>query len=99
MNIDKSKKRIAKKIKMGFQGYPELSIAYSGSHADLAQQVTIAFVEEQGAEPMLQSFTSTADAREDEIIQSTIVKVMERSGAKTVVLVPGVLVSGVEGIS
>lgn len=93
MNIDKSKKRIAKKIKMGFQGYPELSIAYSGSHADLAQQVTISFVEEQGAEPMLQSFTSTADAREDEIIQSTIVKVMERSGAKTVVLVPGVLVS------
>ena len=84
MNLDKSKKRIAKRVKMGFQGYPEIAIAYLGQNQDSADQVTVSFTAEEAAEPMHERFQSKIDAREDEAIQSAIVKMIERSGAKTV---------------
>jgi hypothetical protein len=85
MNLDKSKKRISKKVKMGFQGYPKISIIYVGPSKDLADEVIVKFVAEEGAEPMEQKFQSKSDAREDEAIQSAIVKMIERSEAKTVI--------------
>jgi hypothetical protein len=84
MNLEKSKKRIAKKIKMGFQGYPEISIAYSYGATGIAEEVAVSFVAEEGATPMEERFHSKSDAREDEVIQSAIVKMIERSGAKTI---------------
>ena len=69
---------------MGFQGYPEISILYFGSTSDVAEQVTVSFVAEEGAAPMEEQFKSESDAREDQIIQSAIVKMIERSGIKTV---------------
>jgi len=30
MNLDKSTKRIAKRVKKGFQGYPQISLEYFG---------------------------------------------------------------------
>lgn len=86
MNLEKAKKRIAKKAKMGFQGYPEISIAYSGHSRDLAEEVVVTFVAEEGLNPMEERFQSKSDAREDEVIQSAIVKMIERSEAKTVKL-------------
>lgn len=84
MNLEKSKKRIAKKVKMGFQGYPELTIAYFSNTKDIAESVKVSFTPEEGSPPMEESFQSKGDAREDEVIQSAIVKMIERSGAKTV---------------
>jgi len=84
MNLEKSKKRIAKRVKMGFQGYPEISISYFGDTADIAEQVSVLFVAEEGAAPMEERFQSKTDAREDEVIQSAIVKMIERSDAKTI---------------
>jgi hypothetical protein len=86
MNIDKSKKRIAKKVKMGDQGYPVISINYFGATAALAEDVVITLVLEEGSEAMEQRLVSKADAREDETIQSSIVKMIERCDAKTVKL-------------
>ena len=85
-NLEKSKKRIAKRAKMGFQGYPEISIVYIGSGNDFADEVIVKFIAEEGEEPMEQKFQSQSDAREDEAIQSAIVKMIERSEAKTVIL-------------
>lgn len=90
MNLEKSKKRIAKKVKMGFQGYPEISIAYSGKTTDTAEQVAVLFTAEEGAAPMEECFHSKSDAREDQVIQSAIVKMIERSEAKTVKQAEGV---------
>ena len=84
MNSDKSKKRIAKKVKMGFQGYPKISITYLGSSQDLADEVSLEFVAEEGAEAMQERFKSQTDVRQNEVIQSAIVKMIERSAAKTV---------------
>ncbi|MGO2354169.1 MAG: hypothetical protein ACTH58_05480 [Marinomonas foliarum] len=92
MNIDKSKKRIAKKVKMGFKGYPQLSIAYFGETEEIATEVVVTFTAEEGAEPQDQRFAGQSDVREDEVIQSALVKIMERTDAKTVLEIEGVSV-------
>jgi hypothetical protein len=77
---------------MGFQGYPEITIAYFGSTVNLAEQVAVSFVAEEGAAPMEERLQSQFDAREDEVIQSAMVKMIERSAAKTIRQVEGVQV-------
>ena len=93
MKLDKSKKRIAKRVKMGFQGYPEISIAYSGVSKELAEGVIVTFVAEEASSPMEERFQTKSDAREDEVIQSAIVKIIERSEAKTVKMVEGITIA------
>lgn len=92
MNLDKSTKRIAKKIKKGFQGYPQITLAYFGESVSCATEVVIGFILEEGAEVQEQKFSSKGDARKDETIQTTILKVIERSDAKTVEEVAGVAI-------
>jgi len=75
---------------MGFQGYPEISIAYSSSNEDLAEEVILTFIAEEGASPVEERFQSKSDARHNEVIQSAIVKMIERSEAKTVRMSTGV---------
>lgn len=75
---------------MGFKGFPQISIAYFGPSANIAKQVAISFIQEEGSDPMVERFSCDTDIREDEVIQSTIVKIIERSGANTVSEVAGV---------
>lgn len=89
MNIDKAKKRIAKLVKKGFDGYPLISLEYFGETSNSAKKVVISFVAEENAEPQEQTFLSDTDARNDEVIQSTLVKIIERSDVRTVVEVEG----------
>lgn len=90
MNLEKSKKRISKKVKMGFQGYPVIGNTYSGPNDSLATEVFLELTSEEGADPQSEKFATESDIREDETIQSTIVKMIERSGAKSVTLSKGV---------
>lgn len=94
MNLDKSKKRIAKKVKMGFQGYPLIALAYYGKTVDLASEVLLTLILQEGADAMEERLSSKSDAREDEVIQSAIVKMIERSGVKTVSQIEGVAIIG-----
>jgi len=89
MNLDKAKKRIAKQVKKGFHGYPLVSLEYFGKEPALATQVVISFTGEEGEEPQKQTFLSGDDAREDETIQSALVKIIERADAKTVTEIDG----------
>jgi len=90
MNVDKAKKRIAKQVKKGFHGYPLVSLEYFGKTPDSASEVVISYTEEEGAEPQKQTFVSGGDAREDETIQSTLLKIIERADAKTVTEIDGI---------
>ncbi|WP_176467677.1 hypothetical protein [Vibrio metoecus] len=84
MNVDKAKKRILKRVQKGFKGYPKISLEYFGKTTDLATEVVITFLPEENAEPQIQRFTSDKDAREDEAIQSVLLKIIERAEAATV---------------
>jgi len=90
MNVDKAKKRIEKQVKKGFKGYPLVSLEYFGTTADTATEVVVTFTLEEGAAPQAQKFLSKSDAREDETIQSVLVKTIERTDASTVTVVDGV---------
>lgn len=84
MNVDKAKKRIAKRVKRGFKGYPQVSLEYFGKETDFATEVAVTFLSEESAEPQTQRFTSEKDVREDEAIQSVLLKIIERAEANTV---------------
>jgi hypothetical protein len=90
MNLEKSKKRIAKKVKMGFQGYPKISVEYFGKTENHANEVLVTLILEEGEEPLEERFSSNSDIREDEVIQSVLVKMIERTGAKSVSQIEGV---------
>ena len=84
MNLDKSTKRIAKRVKKGFQGYPQITLTYYGETPDCANEVVMGFIAEEGVAPQKQKFASKTDAITDETIQTTLLKVIERADAKTV---------------
>jgi hypothetical protein len=86
MKLDKSRKRISKKVKMGFQGFPTIAIQYFGLNENLATAVQLEFVLEEGMEPQIERFSTETDIRDDETVQSAIVKMIERSGARSVSL-------------
>ena len=90
MNLDKSTKRIAKRVKKGFQGYPQISISYFGESTNFATEVIVEFILEEGGLAQEQKLKSTSDARKDETIQTTLLKIIERADAKTVLEVEGV---------
>lgn len=92
MHLEKAKKRIAKQVQKGFRGYPQISLAYFGATKELATEVVVSFVLEEGAEPQEEKFSSDSDVREDETIQSVLVKIIERADAKSVIQVEGVAV-------
>ncbi|MCC5881851.1 MAG: hypothetical protein JJU25_04350 [Halomonas sp.] len=85
MNVNKAKKRIAKRVERGFKGYPLISLEYFGKTTDFATEVVVSLIAEEGAEPQEQRFSSEKDVREDEAIQSVLLKIIERAEANTVV--------------
>jgi hypothetical protein len=93
MNLDKSTKRIAKRVGKGFQGYPQISLTYFGESDNCATGVIVGYISEEGAEAQEQKFSSKGDARKDETIQTTLLKVIERANAKTVIQAAGVLIT------
>lgn len=92
MNVDKAKKRIAKMVKKGFKGYPQITLEYFGASADCATEVVVGFTLEEGATVQKQRFSSETDVREHEVIQSALVKIIERADAKSVIEAEGVSV-------
>ncbi|MEH6450936.1 MAG: hypothetical protein V7765_19885 [Oleispira sp.] len=90
MNVDKAKKRIAKLVKKENKGYPQISLEYFGNTTDAASEVVVTFTLEEGGEPQEQKIASKTDAREDEAIQSVLVKIIERAEANSVIEVEGI---------
>lgn len=86
MHLDKSQKRISKKVKRGFNGYPLISIEYFGPSENIATKVEVGYIEQEDAQPMLETFNSDTDIRQDETVQTTIIKIIDRVDAKTVTL-------------
>ncbi|MDX1267307.1 MAG: hypothetical protein R3311_08085 [Oceanisphaera sp.] len=90
MHVDKAKKRIAKQVKKGFKGYPQITLEYFGHSADCATEVAIRFTLEEGAQVQEERFASETDVRENEVIQSALVKIIERANASSVIEIEGV---------
>ncbi|MGF1845264.1 hypothetical protein L4C39_19710 [Vibrio clamense] len=90
MNLDKAKKRIAKQVKKGFKGYPQITLSYFGERSDFANEVVVQFLLGEESEVQEERFSSETDARENEVIQSALVKIIERANANSVIEIEGV---------
>jgi hypothetical protein len=91
MNLEKSQKRLSKLHKRGDHGFPLIEIQYYGASQQLATKVEITFTPEQGAQSFSESFNSQTDIRLDEVVQTTLLKIIDRAEAKTVVVKDEVL--------
>lgn len=73
-----------------------LSLTYSAETANKATQLLLAFVLQEGAVAMEQRFSSAEDVRQDEVVQSVLVKIIERCDANTVTEVAVVVIESTD---
>ncbi|MBW8190187.1 hypothetical protein K0504_03985 [Neiella marina] len=92
MNLDKAKKRIAKQVNKGFNGYPSITLQYLGATKEVATEVVVQFTMNEGESAQEQRFSCETDIRENELIQTTLLKVIERANVNSVVEIEGVTV-------
>ncbi|MDP5030293.1 MAG: hypothetical protein NWQ54_23245 [Paraglaciecola sp.] len=91
MNLEKAHKRLNKLHNRGDHGYPMIDIQYFGVSSKCATKVVISFTQEAGAQKFEESFTALSDIRLDEVVQTTLLKIIDRAEAKTVVIQEQVL--------
>jgi hypothetical protein len=84
MKVEKARKRIEKHIKRGFKGYPSISLAYFGPTSEMATDVVITYQLDETSEPQAQKFSAEGDIRNDEAIQTVLLKIIERTQAISV---------------
>jgi hypothetical protein len=92
MNLNKAKKRIAKQVKKGFNGYPKITLSYYGVTKDLATEVVINFMLTENGSPQEERFSCDSEIRENELIQTTLLKIIERADANSVIEIEGVTI-------
>ena len=82
------KKRLAKRAKKGFRGYPVGTIACYGPDDRRATKLVVSIVEHDGAEPseMRKWYTEDGDVRDTLEIMDETVGLLEQHGARSVVM-------------
>lgn len=86
MNLEKSQKRLTKLHNRGDHGYPLIEIQYFGVSSQFATKVVVSFTQEADGQTFEESFTALSDIRRDEVVQTTLLKIIDRAAAKTVVV-------------
>lgn len=91
--INKFQKRLSKKSRKGFRGWPLATIAFYGPDLSRASKVTVSIIHTEGGEPEdMQSWSSdTADMRHDGTTGQEIVEFLDEQGAKSVVMSDGII--------
>ncbi len=82
------KKRLAKRAKKGFRGYPVGTIACYGPDDRRATKLVVSIVEHDGADPseIRKWYTEDGDVRDTLEITEETVGFLERHGARSVVM-------------
>jgi hypothetical protein len=86
-------KRIQKKAKRGFRGYPVGTVAFYGPDNRFASKVTAAIVSGEGQEAtaLERWFSETEDVRASATIGEQVLVLFERHGVKSVVMTDGII--------
>ncbi|MBL4831247.1 MAG: hypothetical protein JKY55_15345 [Aliivibrio sp.] len=92
MNLDKAKKRIAKQVKKGFNGYPKITLTYYGNTKDCATEVVVQFMLGEGDSAQEEHFSCETEIRDNELIQTTLLKIIERANVNSVIEIEGVTI-------
>jgi hypothetical protein len=91
--IDKFQKRLSKKSRKGFRGWPVATIAFYGPDINRASKVTVGIIHTEAgeAEEMRSWHSDATDVRIDGVISQEIVEFIDYHGAKSVSMVDGII--------
>lgn len=80
-------KRLRRKSKKGFRGFPVATVAFYGPTDQRATKVVVGIIRSEGAEvePMKKWFSETSDVRTDQEIGAEVLSFIEENAVKTVV--------------
>ncbi len=86
-------KRLTKKSRKGFRGWPMATIAFYGPDLSRASKVAVGIMETQDVEPteMRSWHSDVADVRHDSAIGEEILAFIEEHGVKSVTMVGGII--------
>ena len=91
--FDFSKKRLEKKARRGFRGYPLATIAYYGPTNEYASKVAVGIVQQENASPaqLRKWFGTESDVRHDPAIGAEVLAFIEAEQANSVVMTRGII--------
>jgi hypothetical protein len=86
--LERARKRLGKKAKRGFRGYPVATIAVYGPDDATATKLTVGIVPGEQAEvsALRRWFSAGADVRNDAIIAQEVLAFIDAAGAKSVIM-------------
>jgi hypothetical protein len=90
---EQARKRLGKKAKRGFLGFPMATIAFYGPDDRRASKVTVGIVLAKNQEPaeLRQWFSEQADVREDAAAAEEILALIDEFGVRSVAMVDRII--------
>src|ERR687885_1682034 len=90
---EQARKRLTKKAKRGFRGFPVATVAFYGPDDRTATKVAVGIVAAEDREPaeLRRWFTEGTDAREDLDLAREILAFIERFGVHSVAMVDRII--------
>ena len=85
--LDRARKRLSKRAKRGFRGWPLATVALYGPDDTQATKLAVGIVPSEGVEAteLRRWFSKETDIRRDAAVAEEVLAFIETSGAKTVV--------------
>ena len=89
---DRLRKRIEKKARHGFRGYPAATVAYHGPDDQTASKVAVGIIRHEDAEadPLERWWSEDVDVRHNAEVLEAVCKFIKGQGAVSVTVTPGV---------
>ena len=91
--LERGPKRLSKRAKRGFRGWPVATVALYGRDNIMAIKLAVGIVPSEGAEvtELRHWFSEKADIRSDTCVAEEVLAFIETAGAKTVVMTDGII--------
>ena len=90
---EQARKRLAKKAKKGFRGFPVATVAFYGPDNRRASKLAVGIIlaENQEAVELKRWFAEQGDVREDIRVAEEVLAYMEGFGVRSVAMVDGII--------
>src|SRR5271166_538187 len=91
--LERARKRLSKKAKRGFRGWPLATVAFYGPDDTRATKLAVGIVPSEGAQAteLRRWFSKETDIRNDTAVAEEVLAFIEMNVAKTVVMSDGII--------
>lgn len=91
--LDRASKRLGKKAKRGFRGWPVATVAFYGPDDTMATKLAVGILPSEGADvaELKTWFSKQGDVRNDGGVAEEVLAFIEAAGAKTVAMTDGII--------